>query len=379
MAWSVEAVTGRRGMARFIDVPWHLFDRRRHPQWTPPLRMMTRDLIDPSRDPFYRRAALQMFVAAEGRRLLGRVAAVENRAHNLRHGDRVGFFGFFECVEDEAVAQALLAAAEAWLRERGLAVARGPVSPSMNHECGLLVEGCDTESTILTPWNPPWYDGLLTAAGYRKVKDLLGLALPPVVGGELAGRLARVVRRSAERAELTFHDGTKAPITEAAASLWPLYVEAWEDKWGFVPPTQEEFAHLSRGLRPLVDPRLSCMAEIRGEPVGFWIFVRNFNKVFQKIPSGRLGPAAVWHLLVGSRRVREGRVILFGIKKEVRRMGLYPAFVHELVTRGVAAGMVKGEGSWILEDDLDSIGPLESMGARTHKRWRIYEKELAPY
>lgn len=376
MAWSVEAVTGRRGMARFIDVPWHLFDRRRYPQWSPPLRMMARDLLDPTRDPFYRRATLQLFVAAEGQRLLGRVAAVENRAHNLRHGDRIGFFGFFECVEDIAVARALLGAAEGWLRGRGLVAARGPTSPSMNHECGLLVEGCDTESMILTPWNPPWYDGLLTAAGYRKAKDLLGFDLPSVAGGGLAERLARVVRRSAERADLKFHDGTKARITEAMASLWPLYVEAWEDKWGFVPPTEEEFAHLARGLRPLVDSRLSCMAEIKGEPVGFWIFVRNFNKVFQKIPSGRLGPAALWHLLAGSRSVKEGRVILFGIRKEVRKMGLYPAFVHELVNRGVAVGMERGEGSWILEDDLDSIGPLESMGARAHKRWRIYEKDL---
>ena len=377
MAYSVEAVGGRRGMARFIDVPWHLFDRARFPQWSPPLRVMTRDLIDPARDPFYRHADIQLFVAADGKRLLGRVAAVENRAHNEHHGDRVGFFGFFECVDDPAVARDLLAAAEGWLRGRGLEVARGPISPSMNHECGLLVEGCERASMILTTWNPSWYDGLLTAAGYGKAKDLLGFELPSAATGALADRLARVAQQTAQRAGLTFHDGTQAPITDAIAHLWPLYAESWEKNWGFVPPSEEEFAHLARGMRPLVDAKLSCVAQMGGETVGFWIIARDFNKVFQKIPSGRLGPRAVWHLLVGSRTVTEGRVILFALKEEVRRMGLYPLFVYEILSRSRAAGMTRGEGSWILEDNADSIGPLESMGACPYRRWRIYEKALS--
>lgn len=374
--FTVEAVAGRRGMARFIDVPWHLFDRGRDPQWSPPLRVVTRDLIDPGRDPFYRHAAIQLFVASRGRRLLGRVAAVENRAHNRHHGDRVGFFGFFECVDDPAVARALLTAAEDWLRGRGLQVARGPVSPSMNHECGLLVDGCEGETMILTPWNPPWYAQLLTSAGYGKAKDLLGFELPSSMGDVLSERVARVARRAAARAGLTFRDGTEVSFSEAMPRLRPLYVESWAGKWGFVPPTEEEFVHLGRSLQPLVDKELSCMAELGGEPVGFWITVRNFNRVFQKIPSGRLGPGALWHLLVGSRKVREGRIILLGLRREVRRMGLYPVFVHEIISRAQRTGLERGEGSWILEDDLDSVGPLESMGARATRRWRIYEKVL---
>jgi hypothetical protein len=301
---------------------------------------------------------------------------VENRAHNQHHGDRVGFFGFFECVDDPAVARDLLEAVEGWLRERGLEVARGPISPSMNHECGLLVDGCEGETMILTPWNPAYYDGLLAAAGYAKAKDLLAYDLPLKVGVDVFGRTARVAARISKRAGLTFHDGTSVKFAKEMPRLWPLYVEAWEGNWGFVPPSLEEFTHLAKGLKPIMDMRFCCVAKIDGEPVGFWIVVRNFNRVFKKIPSGRLGPLALWHLLRGSRTVNEGRIILFGLKKEVRKLGLYPVFVHEAVTRAMADGAFRGEGSWILEDDTDSVSPLESIGARPNRRWRIYDKVL---
>lgn len=365
-------------MARFIDVPWHLFDRRRHPNWSPPLRSVTRGLIDPARDPFYRRAGVQLFVASEGSRLLGRVAAIENRAHNARHADRVGFFGFFDCVDDPDVARDLLGAAERWLRDRGLTAARGPVSPSMNHECGLLVEGCEGDPMILTPWNPDWYDGLVTGSGYRKAKDLLGYELGSGIAPAVLDRVARVTQRLRQRLDIRFYDGRKVPIGEAMERLWPLYLEAWEGNWGFVPPTEDEFAHLARSLEPIADRTLSCVVEVGGETVGFWIIVRNFNKVFRKIPSGRIGPVALWHLLVGSRKLREGRVILLGLKRSARRTGLYPVIVQEIVARAREAGVTRIDGSWILEDDEHSIGPLESLGASPYRRWRIYEKELAP-
>lgn len=377
MAYRVESVEGRRGMARFIDVPWHIFDRTRYPQWSPPLRRVVRDLIDPARDPFYRHADIRLFVASDGKRLLGRVAAVENRAHNLRYGDKVGFFGFFDCVDDPAVARDLFAAAEGWLRDRRLDVARGPISPSMNHECGLLVEGCERETMILTPWNPAYYDGLVTAAGYAKAKDLLAYELPVGQSLRVSERLAHLAARAKERVGLTFRDGDPARFAEEFRRLWPLYVEAWEHKWGFVPPDLEEATHLVESLKPIMVPGFCYVAEIGDEPVGFWVVVRNLNKILQKIPSGRLGPTALWHLLVGLPKVKEGRVILFGLTEEVRKLGLYPVFAYEVATRSAAAGVVKGEGSWILEDDVDSISPLEALGARAYRRWRIYDKDLS--
>ncbi len=378
MAHLVEAVEGRRGMARFIDVPWHVFDAARQPQWSPPLRSVMRDLLDPSRDPFYRNADIQLFVATDGRRPLGRIAAVENRSHNRRHGDSVGFFGFFDCVDDAAVARDLFAASEAWLRERGLTASRGPMNPSMNHECGLLVEGCEGDTMVFTPWNPTYYDGLVTGAGYAKAKDLLAYEFPLADGFQLPERMADLAERARRHTGMTFRDVDFKGFAEEVRRMLPLYAGAWDGNWGFVPPDMEEFAHLATNLKPLMVPELCTVAEMDGEAVGFWITVRNFNRVFQKIPSGRLGPVALWHLLVGARKVLEGRVILFGLDPSVRKRGFFPVFVHEAMRRSAALGGTRGEGSWILEDNVDLTGPLESLGAQAYRRWRLYEKDLTP-
>jgi hypothetical protein len=164
VALSVERVEGRRGVARFVDVPWRLL-RFDGSLWVPPLRAMVRDSLDTKGNPFYREADRALFVATRDGRPVGRVAAIENRWHNRHHNDRVGFFGFFDCADDPEAARALLGAAEEWLRARGLDAARGPTSPSMNHECGLLVDGFDRPPTIMTAWNPPHYGSLASGRG----------------------------------------------------------------------------------------------------------------------------------------------------------------------------------------------------------------------
>ena len=140
--------------------------------------MMVRDLLDTKSNPFYRQADRMLFVARRQGKPVGRIAAIENRAHNAFHQDRVGFFGFFESVDDGGVAGSLFAAAEEWLRSRGLTSMRGPMNPSTNHDCGLLVDGFDQHPQFLTSWNPPNYEGLIRGAGFAVAKDLLGYWLP---------------------------------------------------------------------------------------------------------------------------------------------------------------------------------------------------------
>src|SRR2546426_9278397 len=174
MSLEVVPVERSRELSAFIDVSWHIPDAVRHPQWVPPLRMMVRDLLDTKSNPFYRQADRKLFIARRNGKPVGRIAAIENRAHNAFHDDRVGFFGFFEAIDDADVAGALLSAAEAWLRTRGLTWARGPMNPSTNHDCGLLVDGFDQHPQFLTPWNPSYYETLICSAGFTASKDLLG-------------------------------------------------------------------------------------------------------------------------------------------------------------------------------------------------------------
>ena len=375
LALTVSEVEGRRGTARFVDVPWRLFDPRRSP-WVPPLRAVVRDALDARGNPFYREAGRALFVAERDGRPVGRVAAIENRAHNRHHGDRIGFFGFFDCARDPEAAAALLDHAGHWLRRRNLIVARGPVSPSMNHESGLLVEGFETPPAIMTPWNPSYYGELLEGAGFRPAQDLLGYDVPSGGRSGVPDRLQRLAERTAARTGVVFRTLDPAILKTEARKVLDLYTDAWSGNWGFVPPAWDEFWHTAKDLKAVLMPDLSFVAEVDDEIVGFMLVARDINRVLTHVPSGRLWPTTVLRLLVGLRRVQRGRVVLLGLRSEYRNRGLFPLFVYEAVRRAHEIGIEGAEASWILDDNEALTAPMAAMGLEPYKRWRIYEKSL---
>ena len=371
-------VEGDGQLRRFIDVPWHVYDPEAHPEWVPPLRLLVREALDTQRNQFYARADRALWIARRGGRPVGRIAAIENRAHNEFHGDRVGFFGFFETLDDQEAATALLDTAAAWLRARGLTAMRGPVSPSTNHECGLLVRGFDAHPTFMTTWNPPYYAALLEGAGLTGVKDLLGYFVPmddPHFA--LPARFEEHARRAMARQRLTFRDLDMRRWKHEVALCWDVYNAAWEANWGFVPMARAEFEQMAEGLKHIVWPQLAFAAEIDGMPAGVCLAVPDYNQLLKRIPSGRLLPTGLVKILLGRRQLRTARVMMLGVKPQYRASGIFAVFMHELYRRGRDSGVVGGEASWILEDNEPMNRPLRALGLEEYRRWRIYEKSLA--
>lgn len=366
----VRRMQGRDGLARFVDVPWQLHGQ--NPLWTPPLRMAVRDALDEAGNPFYREASRALFIAERNGSPVGRVAAVENRWHNRHHQDSVGFFGFFDCADDPEAARALLDAAGVWLRERGLTSVRGPMSPSMNHECGLLVEGFDVPAVMMTPWNPPYQGALIEGAGYKQVQDLLGYYLSAEVG--LPDRMRRLAERTMRKSKVTFRELDAGILETEARKVLDLYCDAWAGNWGFVPPTWDEFWHTAKDLKTVLATDYSFVAEVDGEIVGFWMVAKDLNRILRRIPSGRLWPWNIVKLLTGISKVRNHRVILLGLRSEYRNRGLMSLFAYEVARRGIEAGEEGAEASWILDDNEGLIGPLNALGYEPYKRWRVYEK-----
>ena len=369
-------VEGRRGTAQFVDAAWRVHDQPSSSGWIPPLRAVVRDGLDQRRNPFYRQAERALFIAKRNGRAVGRVAAIENRRHNDHYGDRVGFFGFFDCRDDQEAANRLFERAEGWLGDRGLNSVRGPVSPSMNHECGVLVDGFDFPPVIMTPWNPSYYDSLIERAGYDRARDLLGYYLP--AGDEMAfpDRLRRLAERTLKRTGLVFREWDFGTMEEEVKDAFDLYCDAWEGNWGFVPPSWEEFWHIAKDLKSVLHPKFAFVAELDGKTVGFIMIARDMNRVLRRIPSGRLWPWNIARLLIGLPKVLNGRIILMGLKREYQNRGFFPLFILEIARRALKIRAEGAEASWILEDNESLIGPLTRLDQKPYKRWRIYEKLL---
>ena len=372
----VRPVRSARELRRFIALPYRLYAG--DPLWAPPLRRDVRHLLSPTRNPFFEHAEAEYFLAERNGRIAGRIAAIANRAHNEFHGDRVGFFGFFETEPGPEVAEALVEAAAEWLRARSFDTIRGPASFSTNDECGLLVGGFDSPPALLMPHNPPWYLELLTSCGFAKAKDLLvyqGGSMEKVV--PTPERLSRAVALIRQRTGVSIRSIRMAEFGREVERIKQLYNRSWERNWGFIPMTSAEIDHLASQFKPVVVPRLAPFLEKDGEVVGFAIALPDLNVSFRKNRSGWFLPGAarlLWDLR--TRKIGRMRILLLGLAPEYRGKGLDAILYHWLWESGNDLGMHWAEAGWILEDNAAMNTGLLKVGFTVYKTYRLLERPL---
>jgi len=368
----VERVRGRRELGIFLKLPWRIYAD--DPVWVPPLLSDQRKALDP-RHPFHAHAEVACFLAWRGRQPVGRIAAIANHRYNEFHGDRTGFFGLFESVDDADVAAALLATAEEWLRARGLERALGPMNFSTNDELyspGVLVDGFERPPSIMMAHTPPYYAALLERAGYGGAKDLVAYWL---AGERPPERLLRGIARLQRSEGVVVRSLDLRRFDEEVRAIQDVYHSAWERNWGFVPMTDAEFDHLAKSFRPVVEPRLCVIAEVDGRAVGFALTLPDYHQVLKRL-NGRLLPFGLIKFLWYRRTIDAARVLTLGLRPEYRRRGLDAMMIVRIWEQAVQLGYAQGECSWILEDNWDMRRGIERVGGQVYKTYRVYEKAL---
>ena len=370
-ALRVAPVETRADLKRFIDLPWAIY--RGDPHWVPPLKRDVRAAFDPEKHPFHLHSEAQPYLAVRGGEVVGRICAIRNRNHEALHEEAVGFFGWFECVDDSEVAEALFDAVRGWLRERGLSAMRGPASFSTNEITGLLVDGEKGLPALLLAHNPPWYPGLLEGCGLRKVKDLYAWN---IVEGNWPEHLFRAEKLVTRRYGTRVRTLDMSRFDEELLLIRRLYNSAWERNWGFVPMTDAEMDHMAAELKPIIDPELALFAETPdGEVIGFALALPDFNQVLHKL-NGRLTPLALAKILWYKRRVTRLRVLILGLLSEWRGKGIDVLLYLAIFRNGTAAGMREADLSWILEDNQKMNAAIERLGGRIYRTYRVYEALL---
>ena len=355
---------------RFLDLQRRFY--RHDPHFVPVIAAAEAWQIDRRRNPFFAHAEVAFFAAWRGREPVGRISATRDRLHDEFHGDRIGFFGHFEA-SDERTAHALLAHAAGWLLQRGATALRGPVDLSTNYRCGLLVDGQPGPPVMVMPHNPPQYPEWLQSFGLQKAKDLLALWVTKDTLD--LDRVGRIVDRMQKRSEATLRPIDLKRFDAECTILWDLYHRIWERNWGFVPMSQPEFLAQAKDLKAVAHPALMHIAEIAGKPVGFIVALPDVN-VGAKACDGRLFPFGWWKFLQAMKPKRTVRVITLGVVPEHRKIGIELLLMHAVISKGIAAGFSACEASWILEDNRDMLGPLETLGHTPYRRYRIYEQPL---
>ncbi len=380
MAIEVVAISGKSGLKEFVEFPHSIYAN--DPHWVPPLHIAVKELLDREKHPFYKNAEAEFFVARRDGRTVGRIGAIIDCGHNQFHEEKAGFFGFFESIDDPAVAKALLDTARKWVSDRGAEFLRGPCNPSMNYECGLLVEGFDSSPMVMMTYNPRYYPKLIEQAGFQKVKDLYSF-VNSADGVDLQ-KIGRVADRALKRHKVTVRPINVKDFNNEVARVFDVYNAAWTKNWGFVPMTKDEFFLMGKEMKQILKPEMVLIGETGGNAtdrtqsriIGFALALPDVN-VALKPANGRLLPTGLLKILYYQRKIRAVRVLALGVVEEYRATGVAAGFYAMLVRNARKLGYDQEcEMSWILEDNVLMTRSLELMGARRTKTYRLYESSV---
>jgi len=376
MRIEVRPVTSKHDLTTFIKLPWRLY--REEPNWIPPLLMDVKKRLDQKRNPFFEHAEAQYFLAWRNGQAVGRISAHVDHNLNEFQGNAWGLFGWFECEDDPKAAQALLDAAEAWLRERGRDRMVGPMDFTTNDECGLLIEGHEHPPIILSPWHHSYYQRLFEQdLGMDKAMDLYMWRLYVETRGKVHPAIWEMAGKLESEHGIVCRNFRKKDLQAEVGRFVEIYNSAWERNWGFVPLTEKEVRHYAKELKPILDENWSMVAERKdtGEVVGAALTLPDYNQVLAKL-NGRLLPFGWLTALRERKKIDAIRVIVLGVKPSYRHTGVAARLYQMHFDAAQRTPQKGGEMGWTLEVNEPMNRALEGMGAEIKRRYRIYERAL---
>jgi GNAT superfamily N-acetyltransferase len=368
----ITLATTKSERKQFINFPYQHYSDDEH--WIAPLKMEQKKLIDTQNNPFYDNGNIGLFLAEQNGQVCGRIAAIQDHRYNEYHNDKTGFFGFFECIDDESVANLLFKVAEDWLRERGHTRVLGPSNPSMMDEVGILVDGFEHYPSIMMPYHKPYYNDLITNNGFSKAMDLFAFRVTQAtVDLDRMYRAEEIVRRRLPK--LRIREIDLKNIDKEVEIVRHIFNQAWSSNWGFIPLTKKELEELASDLKLILDPKVAHIAEVEGEPVAFSIALPDLNQAFKHM-DGTLFPTGIFKLLWYRRKIDRIRTALMGVIPEYQGKGIDALLHKEAIANGREVGYKSSELGWVLESNKEMIRVAERIGASVEKTYRMYSKEL---
>jgi GNAT superfamily N-acetyltransferase len=376
MAVEIRSVRSRRELDTFIKLPWRLY--RNESNWVAPLLMDLKKRLDRDKNPFFKHAQANYFLAYRDGRAVGRVSAHIDDNLNSFQDNAWGLFGWFECEDDPEAARALLVAAEVWLRERGRDRMVGPMDFTTNDEAGLLIEGHEHPPIILCPWHHPYYQRLLEQdVGLQKAMDLYMWRLWVTERDKVHPAIWEMADRLESEHGIVCRNFRKKDLEVEVGRFLEVYNAAWERNWGFVPLTEEEVRHYAAELKPVLDENWAMVAEHRdtGEVVGAALTLPDYNQVLAKL-NGRLLPFGWLTVLRERRKIDAVRVFALGVKPAYQHTGVAARFYQMHFDAAERTPQKGGEMGWILEVNKPMNRAMEGMGGKIKRRYRVYERML---
>lgn len=374
MSIKIEQVKNDKDLKAFIDFPHDLY--KDDPYYVPEIFIGQKDMLDPKKYPFHQYGNANYYLAWKDGKIAGRIAAINNKNYNKHHQSNIGFFGFFDVIDDQDVANVLLQKACDFAKENGYSDIMGPTNFTTNETAGILVEGFEDSPKIMMTYNKPYYGRLVENFGFKKEMDLYAYMIYADKASEKSLRIAEALEERLKSKGITIRNIRIKDINEETKKIQKIYNAAWEENWGFVPFTDAEFEYLKNDLKMIIDESFAYIAEKDGEAIGFSLTVPNINEILIKNKRGRLFPLGIFRLLLGKKKTKYVRILALGVLEEYRKQGIEAIFFSKNILQARARGIIGGEASWVLESNEAMVKAAEHLNGVKYKTYRLYKAKV---
>lgn len=359
----------------FIDFPHDLYANDDY--YVPEIHMGQKEVHSRKKNPFFKHSEAISYIAYNDGKIVGRISAILNNNYNAYHNCNIGFFGFFDAINNEEVAHTLFDKAKVWLEEKKVDAILGPTNFSMTTDTGgLLVDGFDASPIVMMTYNKRYYIELVESYGFKKEMDLFAYMIYTNKVSERSVKLASMIEERLARTGIKVRLVNLKDFKNEIAKIKSVYDQAWEKNWGFNPPTEAEFDHLAEGLKMLVDANFCYIAEDKGKPIGFSISLPDINEIVKTMPKGRLFPFGIFKLLMRKKKTKYVRIATLGVIEEYRKKGIEAIFFAKNILQAKKQNLIGGEASWILENNQMMVQGAEKLNGEKYKTYRIYRLDL---
>jgi GNAT superfamily N-acetyltransferase len=372
---TIEKADSSKRIKGFIDFPHGLYEG--DSSYVPELFLAQKDLLDPKKHPFFEHSKLQLFLAYKNNKIVGRIAAIRNNNHIKFTGNKEGFFGFFDSINEYEVAAKLFDAAIDWIKNEGLNGIVGPTNFSTNEPFGMLINGFDTPPMLSMTHNKEYYLKFMDQYGFQKKVDLYAYKIREGVVSEKSVKISQALEARLKTKGVVVRPIEMKNYQKESENASSVYNAAWDKNMAFVPMTKNEFMHLCKEMKMIVDPNFCLVAEHDGKMVGFAFAIPNINQILLKIKRGRLLPFGIFKLLFGRKKINTIRIVVLGVIEGYRKMGIEAIFYSRIITECKVKNIKFAEASLILENNEMMNQGLLNLNAEVYKTYRLYNKQLS--
>ncbi|MBN2423632.1 MAG: hypothetical protein JXR46_07070 [Calditrichaceae bacterium] len=367
----IHQVTTKKDLKHFINLPYQL--RKNDPYWIPPLKAEQKKIFDIRRNSLFKHIKHQFFMLKNNGQFTGRIAAYINPEVNQYLNEKLGFIGYYECIDDENSANLLLKTAEKWLSEQGVEKIRGQWNFE-SQDIGLVIEGYQVPPVILSSQNPPFYNDHFQQFGFGKIKELFVYGCDVASGYTFPYRFINYTDLIARRYKITIRSINMDKLAEETRLIVRLTNEALADNWGFYPVHESEADEIARDLKQIINPDIVLFAEADGQPIGYLLALPDINSILQNL-NGRLFPVGIFKLISGIKKINRFRVWSLAILKPYQQKGV-SALLFRKLNETLGHKMPYVEANWVLEDNASMNNAMKHLKFVLIKKYRIYEKRL---